>query len=397
MLNNHRTVQGITMTIVFEGSALNRDEKIGGNIPSIKKLMRSTGKGETTFSYISRESIRHHLFHTLNTLYPDVWKLTPLSSSSGAKTVLRFDLSEASIIGFAELDAFGYMYTMTGNNSVTRKAAVGITKAVALEPWSGDMQFNANHGLVQRKNRERDEEEKEVTPNPVNKEEHLSYYKGSFTIDTARLGTDEWRVVKMPEYDKDEKVLKLTLSEESKKGAESGDSSSDTTATEEEKPNKSTSKSKKKAKELEVCSIRNCEPAENGEYIVRDAEDNESGRISSEKNRVIFRVSEKEKNRRICQIFSAVRNGLRFHTSGENWGIVPKFIIAAGLRLPVPLFQSYVELKGFDSRILDNEYLLKQDGKPVLYLQDHMNLTTPDISAISEWQEFLALLGIEGE
>ena len=61
-MNNQ--LKHITITIIYEASALNRDEKIGGNILSIKKLK----KGNRTVSFIGKPAIRHYLFQTLKKL-----------------------------------------------------------------------------------------------------------------------------------------------------------------------------------------------------------------------------------------------------------------------------------------------------------------------------------------
>lgn len=187
----------ITLTMIFEGSALNRDEKIGGNILSIKKLQR----GNTTVSFIGKPAIRHYLFSTLQKACG--WKPAKVT---GQGQVVQFDITKDDIISSPELDAFGYMYTIGQQASITRKAPVGITKAVGLDSYEGDMAFYANHDLVNRGwNQGLD-----VTPNPYNKEEHLSFYKVSFTIDVDALGRDEW-IIK--DYHFEDNRLYLTIQE----------------------------------------------------------------------------------------------------------------------------------------------------------------------------------------
>ncbi|MGB9553900.1 MAG: type I-B CRISPR-associated protein Cas7/Cst2/DevR, partial [bacterium] len=63
----------VTITAIYEAHALNRDEKIGGNILSIKKLTR----GEEVLSFIGKPALRHYLFATLQRAYPDTWKPAP--------------------------------------------------------------------------------------------------------------------------------------------------------------------------------------------------------------------------------------------------------------------------------------------------------------------------------
>ncbi|ODA43455.1 CRISPR-associated negative autoregulator [Thermodesulfovibrio sp. N1] len=199
--DNLKDLSAITLTLIFEASALNRDEKLGGNIPSIKKLTRF---GNKTFSYLSRVAERHYLFETLSRIYKDDWtSAVCFESGAGDNRVVQFDLTTQNILTHAELDAFGYMFTISGQQSITRKAPVGITKAIALETWEGDMQFNANHDLASRCG---------ANPNPVNKEEQKSFFKVSFTIDIDKLGYDEWWI-EDHNYDDEAKKLTLFLSE----------------------------------------------------------------------------------------------------------------------------------------------------------------------------------------
>ncbi|MDI6863947.1 MAG: type I-B CRISPR-associated protein Cas7/Cst2/DevR, partial [Pseudothermotoga sp.] len=143
---NDRKLKHVTVTILFEGFALNRDEKIGGNIQSIKKLKQA----DRTVSFISKPAMRHYLFETLFKAYG--WKPSAVSLKGREEEnkVVQFDLCKDNILTSPELDAFGYMYTISNEHAITRKSPVGITKAIGLDPYDGDMAFYANHDLVRR-------------------------------------------------------------------------------------------------------------------------------------------------------------------------------------------------------------------------------------------------------
>lgn len=351
--NTNKKISAITATIIFEASALNRDEKLGGNIPSIKKLTRF---GNRVHSYISRVAMRHYLFHTLSRNYPDDWSpANCIESGSGENKVIQFDLRSQNILTHAELDAFGYMFTIGGQQSIIRKAPVGITKAIALETWEGDMQFNANHDLATRCG---------ANPNPVNKEEQESFFKVSFTIDMERLGYDEWWIRDF-NYDAEKKELTLVLSES----------------------------------KVNVV-LKNVEK-ENDYYFVKAGENNSKiglikiENVGSEK-KAKFELEESEKNKRISQILKVLKNGLIYHSSGENDGIVPQFMIASALSLPVPLFHSFVELGRFESSILDNDYIVKNvNEKRLVYVYNPKNFVECDTNNLyTNWNEFLKDAGI---
>jgi len=193
-------MKNITVTVIFEGSALNRDEKIGGNIQSIKKL----SVDGNLKSFLSRPAIRHYLFNTLVKAYQKDWKPAKVT---GQGEVAQFDIIQDDIFTSAELDAFGYMFTISGEMSFTRKAPVGITKAISLGSYNQDMVFYANHDLVQRAN----QDGLAIKPNPYQSEEHRSLYKVSFTIDTEIFGKDVWVVKNEPKYDESVKQLTIEL------------------------------------------------------------------------------------------------------------------------------------------------------------------------------------------
>ncbi|MDL1970234.1 MAG: type I-B CRISPR-associated protein Cas7/Cst2/DevR [Candidatus Desulfofervidaceae bacterium] len=338
------SLKSITATVIFEASALNRDEKIGGNIPSIKKLTR---KGNQAYSFISRVAIRHYLFTTLNKLYPQDWQPAPVSVG---QDVVQFDITKANILTHAELDAFGYMFTIGGQSSITRKAPVGITKAVSLEPWEGDMQFNANHDLFDRLDFK--SKTKKKGPDLVNKEEHLSLYKVSFTIDMDKLGKDEWRIEKAEFLDG---VLKLTLSTNN------------------------------------IAEIPAQQDKDSANVYILS---NGTIKIQESGEKAVFELNPKSKQQRLKQILDAIQNGLIYHASGENYGIVPVFMICAGLKLPVPLFHPFVEIKQPLSReIFKNCYLLERDGKKLVYVFNPKKLVDIDTSGLlCDWNEFKKML-----
>ncbi|MDK2888377.1 MAG: CRISPR-associated protein Cst2 [Thermoanaerobacter sp.] len=327
--------KGITTTILFESSALNRDEKIGGSVLSIKKLAREHG----VFSYFSRPNIRHHLFTTLQYQYN--WEPAPvLLAGDGNNKVIQFDFPRANILTYPELDLFGYMNT-SADGRPTRKAPLGITKAVSVEPWQADMSFGANHDLVARLRQTGEKAE----PNPYSKEEHHSYYRVSFTLDLCRFGYDEYL------YDVEKKSKKPpgALCDWLEKNTDS--------ATEEEVSEHAGWAQNKIASLGEKFEWRKYSKEEQTVGFVG---------ISGQKGKAVFIVADEERKKRLANLLCVLKNGIMLQSSGECYGIVPRFIIIGCLTVPVPVFNNFVNLKNgsvdtdeLSKVIMENDYVLR--------------------------------------
>lgn len=356
-------IKDITVTIIFDGSALNRDEKIGKNIQSIKKL----NIGDKIVSFVSRSAIRHYLFNTLIKRYQKYWKPANIT---GQGTVAQFDILQDDIISSAELDAFGYMYTISDNNSLTRKAPVGITKAISLYSYNQDMAFYANHDLVQRGI----QNGLNITPNPFQREEHTSLYKLSFTIDSKILGEDYFIIKDKPEYNNEKRNLVIKIGDKIEK---------------------------------RINNINTSENSEN-EYKIINSNNNKVGTIKIEdgaKNlyKVSFKISDEIKKLRICQILNVIKDGLVAHSSGEDNTIIPLFMIAAPVKVPSPIFHPFIDIIMEDGKpkvigikdclsnswIVDNKVFIKNCER--LKIRDEINSN----NLYNNWEEFLNACGLD--
>jgi len=295
----------ITLTMIFEGSALNRDEKIGGNILSIKKLK----KGNKTVSFIGKPAMRHFLFETL--IRHANWQ--PAKVRIGQGNVIQFDILQNDILNCEELDAFGFMYTIGEQTAITRKAPLGITKAIGLDPYEGDMAFYANHDLVHRATGQglTTSQGRDPSPDPYNKEEHISFYKVSFTIDGDFLGKDEWILNAEPHVENSQ--ITLTLPDRQQK------------------------------------IFNNAIPTSNPhKYEIRVSDDKRLGILRWEQRGnkwvVSFEVDESLRKQRILDILNAIKNGLYAQSSNEVNTIVPLFLIASAVKVPSPVFHPYLEI-----------------------------------------------------
>ena len=321
--------RSFTVTWIFEASALNRDEKLGGNILSIKKLTRQQGGQSLTYSFLSAKAMRHYLWQTLKR--SKGWHEAKVHRDPKVK-VVQFDISD-TILESEELDLFGYMYTPgKGSNAVTRKAPLGITKAIALEPYLGDMAFYANHDLVRRGQEQGIED---ATPDPFGKEEQSSLYKVSFTLDGERFGRDEWLGVEAKET---EEGIEIT----------------------------SPIQLKKKLPREQVTVT----PLSKGK------------RQNLSQMMACFQVPPREKQKRLADLLDVLRNGLCAQSSGEANTLVPLFLVVATLPVPMPLFdrfltleyspQGYAEVQGLEDA-LTNGYLKDQ----CIYIRDSHRVRLP--------------------
>ncbi|MEJ5342937.1 MAG: type I-B CRISPR-associated protein Cas7/Cst2/DevR [Thermogutta sp.] len=451
-------IKNVTVTIIFDGAALNRDEKIGGNILSIKKL---NVNGEVR-SFIGKPAIRHYLFQTLQCGF----KWVP-AKVTGQGQVVQFDLKQNDILSNPELDVFGYMFTI-GRHAITRKSPIGITKAVALSPYEADLAFYANHDLVARGK----QEGLNVNPSPVNKEEQHSFYKVSFSLDVEMIGKDIWIVedckyedgklsllIAKPqsieldnvEEKKDEEDrpyyevggkkiyvdgLTLTVDEglmkknPPKRNVEEhlvfkdkgkskfrifdfsyDDESKSYTFAVSKEPKYDPDKRKVT---LEIGAIREIEctkeqkTSSSGEEIYSLTE----GKIYIEQLkpsgpfRVKFEVESKKRCERVRNLLCALKNGLYAQSSGEANTIVPLFLIAGAVRVPSPIFHPYIDVRKDDGQwkvvgvgdAMKNSWLEKEGNQSIVYIQDCERLRVDTVwkdQAIKDWDEFLKKLGLE--
>lgn len=322
-------IKGLSATVVFEASAVNRDEKLAGNIASIKKLSRYNG----TYSFMSRAFLRHHLFETLQLLHG--WACAPVTVNRGSQkqSVIQFNFPEANIVAYPEMDVFGFMNTsvLDSDAGVIRKAPLGMTKAISMEPWQADMAFYANHDLVHRAAAAGIE----AAPNPFQKEEHHSYYRASFTLDLCRLGYQEITFNKLPNELTGWINALPALDVHEKKGINTFYQG-----------------------ELEEASWRRIGESTEIHGIVGIVENGTGGKI-------IFAVSNEQRKTRVRQLLEVITNGLVIHSSTENYGAVPVFFVLGALKVPVPVFNSYVSFKNgaIDAnklvRAVHNDYVEK--------------------------------------
>ena len=186
--------KGLTFTAIFLAESANYGEGIG-NVATLKKISRNRGE---QYTYISRQAIRYNIVEQLGENKANV-----KAEGSGDKKVVQFS-SETTIKDYPELDFFGYMKTVKGDNSKNRSAIVRLSNAVSLETFKGDLEFLTNKGLVDRIDRD-----EKVFPNIAQVEIHKSYYKYTVTIDLDKIGIDELDEIEIENEEKARRVNKL--------------------------------------------------------------------------------------------------------------------------------------------------------------------------------------------
>ncbi len=186
--------KGLTFTAIFLAESANYGEGIG-NVATLKKISRNRGE---QYTYISRQAIRYNIVEQLGENKANV-----KAEGSGDKKVVQFS-AETTIKDYPELDFFGYMKTIKGDNSKNRSAIVRLSNAVSLETFKGDLEFLTNKGLVDRIDRD-----EKVFPNIAQAEIHKSYYKYTVTIDLDKIGIDELDEIEIENEEKARRVNKL--------------------------------------------------------------------------------------------------------------------------------------------------------------------------------------------
>lgn len=171
--------KGLTATIIFEAQSLNYDEGYGSNLSVLKKFHRGNGE---VFSYSSRQSLRYSIF--IQGVREFGWK--PSDVEEAGKNENKVTQLTSSIVDSEESDLFGYMQTnlkISENKEVTltRTTPVRLLPAIALEPFSSDMEMLTNKYQADKN---------QLQPNIANMETHRTLYRYSVCVDLHRVGTE---------------------------------------------------------------------------------------------------------------------------------------------------------------------------------------------------------------
>lgn len=347
-------VNGLTVSVVFKSGAVNRDEKIGGSIASIKKLTRE-GR---SYSFLSRPFLRHQLFQHLR--YKG-WIESPVEPQ---KEVIQFRFPYANIVTHAEMDYFGYM--MTNPFTITRKHTLGMTKAIALNEWGGNMAFYANHNMVRRAS----EAGFNADPNPYSREEDDNYYLVTYTFDLPRMGYEEVKISISSKKSSSETGEEEDMADKQQKRKAKKESKENPVdflyqwmrPLTEERPVK-VDEIKRRIKrpyiaqkeEIEKLKWYELTPEKdrNGtvpgyvgfEFSLDDVKDMSKLEKELKKSsgiKVVFAVTDGEYINRLRNVLEAIDSGYMLDASGECYSSTPVFAIAAALQVPVPLFDSAI-------------------------------------------------------
>lgn len=180
--------KGLSITIIFKAGSLNYGEGIG-NISELKKLSRGDG---SVYTFASRQALRYDIARLGNKMFG--WNLETLDKAQGTVQFKK----EITIKDSEEMDLFGYMKTVKGDNAGIRSAAVRLSHAISLEEYKSDIEFLNNKGFADRIS---------DNPNLANIEQHFSYYTYTVTIDLEKIGKD--KDIEISNEEKSNRVIQL--------------------------------------------------------------------------------------------------------------------------------------------------------------------------------------------
>ena len=321
----------LTLTVIFEAMSLNRDEG-AGNFQTLHTIRRKNG----VYTFMSRQALTYAVRKCL--IESGEWREAPVFSS---QDVVQYDLKRASVYTHPELDLFGYMYTLGGENAVTRPAPVTFTHAISIEPYEGDAGFYANHEMVRRG---LGEGQKDATPNPFNRQEHLSLYKYSVLIDLERIGNEPdmrseilriFNTIRQPSgKNNNEKINSL-------KSIAKGIGISDEQV-----------KSKDNITELQNFIIDKCIDFLNTHYStkIETSSNGLENKIEKIANYLGNPIEVNSKTERLSQLLDAIKY-LAHQIQGVRWSLVPLFVVGAHIKYGSPLFHNFVELKELKTKV----------------------------------------------